>query len=445
MGCGVVMKILSIYCLSLFFLTGVFSAGLLNADSLSKVGVTSSTKRIRINNISVTGNYKTKESLILSFANILKNRLTSKKDIEVGIQRLRNTTLFTEVSYTLKLVAENKYDIDIKAHDKWTTIPIVKFNSGGGVKHLTLGLFDPNVAGSILEAGGQYEWLSGEHSGVIWFKNPRFTNYRHAINVQFWMVSRIRALYDQASNAKRQVNTYIQENLKVYLEHKYEVSPKIFFFQYYEYANDEFNKDELKEDEFFDAAVPEESITHIFGLKLQLGTIESKKYFQYGTQLDLDVSVGRPEDQELKSYIKVDTKLLYFKNLYAKIDFTQRINYLWTGSDQVQNKFFFGGLETIRGFADRRFYGRTGLLSNSEVRAVVWENSWVAIQPNAFVDFAATAESAKDLFSDSAASVGGGVRFILPKVYRSVLRFDWAVPVRKEDDSSFSFGAQQFF
>ena len=45
----------------------------------------------------------------------------------------------------------------------------------------------------------------------------------------------------------------------------------------------------------------------------------------------------------------------------------------------------------------------------------------------------------------SGVSVGVGARIVLPKLYRFVLRLDYAVPLVKSDEMNFSFGIQQFF
>jgi len=150
---------------------------------------------------------------------------------------------------------------------------------------------------------------------------------------------------------------------------------------------------------------------------------------------------GRSQD-----FHELSLKYEYFKRLGANFNFASRT--LLNSNDNEQNiqyLFYYGGLDSIRGFKDNRFSGSTALVSNNELRYSMWRNQYFTLQGSSFVDFTSISKSFSDLLKENAASAGLGVRFFFPQFYRFVVRFDYAVPLEKDDDESFSFGIQQFF
>ena len=67
------------------------------------------------------------------------------------------------------------------------------------------------------------------------------------------------------------------------------------------------------------------------------------------------------------------------------------------------------------------------------------------VQGVGFIDLAAVGEESSDLATLKAASIGAGVRLILPEFYRFVISLDYARPIVKNDTMNWSFGVQQFF
>ena len=99
----------------------------------------------------------------------------------------------------------------------------------------------------------------------------------------------------------------------------------------------------------------------------------------------------------------------------------------------------------MRGFSDNRFAGKYYWLSNTELRLPVYQHKWVVLQAVSFLDLVGVSDKPQNVFALEGASAGGGLRLFLPKVYRFVVRFDFAQPLKANDDMNFSFGVQQFF
>ena len=125
--------------------------------------------------------------------------------------------------------------------------------------------------------------------------------------------------------------------------------------------------------------------------------------------------------------------------------FSQRVQIGLTDTNILQHWNYLGGLESIRGYADNRFATKNYWLSNSELRHFTFENPNYIMQSVVFVDALGIDESDRSIQNITALSAGVGARFIFPKIYRLILRIDYAKPIANEDEQFVNFGIQQFF
>ncbi len=399
---------------------------------------------LEITKITVSGNTKTKSYVLINELRLKLPTKIKKSELAERVSLIRNTNLFSKVSHRVK----NK-TLEVKVKERWTTIPILKFSNGGGVSQLTLGVYDPNVLGHYIETGLQYERLGSTNSGVAWFKNPRLIGTTMGLDTQFWYTNRIRTLFVQ-NEIKPEISTgYLQTSQKLFTELNYEfIKSKIKTQFFYQYLSDQFSSD-LVSDEVKQiltvAGLPPKTQFHHIGLGLEYGRIYYDNQLVDGQLIFIKTSAALSADSMVNSFVQVDMGLNYYRTIDRKFTFAQRILLGLNSTDLIHYKYYAGGLDRVRGFSDNRFSGRALALSNSELRYAFLEHPWVVLQAVGFADYISTSEKASALFQSNAVGVGLGLRFFLPKVYRFVLRFDYAVPLIKDDDLNFSFGVQQFF
>jgi outer membrane protein assembly factor BamA len=145
-----------------------------------------------LNKISINDLKKTNQDIIYKTLRIkLKDNL-NENDLNAAIVRLKNLQIFSKV--------ESKLDyqqciLELNLVEKWTTIPILKFGSGGGTKYYILGLYDVNVLGNYQEVGGQYENFQNNNSFVIWYRNPQLINDRLKLGFDVWDIMREKLVY----------------------------------------------------------------------------------------------------------------------------------------------------------------------------------------------------------------------------------------------------------
>lgn len=343
---------------------------------------------------------------------------------ETGLQRLRNTALFAKVQGQWSPDSQS-----VAISEKWTTIPILKLRSGGGVTAFTVGLFDPNILGRYLEAGAQYENHEGTHSGVVWFREPRFLGTRTLLGGDAWLTHRLRE--DFAGERSR--GWHGERRVRLHLFAEPEVRKGVVPHVGLEGLDDTLSSDLLE--------LPEEltatrrpglaSRSLVANLGLRLGTTDTDLEMQEGWTLEprADLSLTGP------SFHRESIEARGFLRPASRLNFGVRV--FWgTGSQRAEfHDWRIGGLEQVRGLPDNFLVGDQAWYANTEARATVWRGDFVRLQTVAFADAGGVPGV------DRRESFGAGVRILSPKLYRLVVRLDWAHGF----DGGLSGGLQQFF
>lgn len=407
-------------------------------------------QRIRIDKILISGNEKTRSKTIEQEFGVTLGSDVCEGSLQEGLSRLRRTGLFSSVDMEIAAPsAPEPGSVKISLVERWTTIPVLKISSGGGVSQYTLGVYDPNLFGRYLEAGFQYENLAGANSGVLWFKNPRIWGQRQGIDLQYWNTRRARIKYDQEIDDPEIKRGFLHEREKFYAD----------FFR--EFASDktvrfslDYNKDEFSTRALPSAVLkkmgpnpelPSATELLIAKIGIELGRIEGDGQSLRGHLFIASLGYASPLKSTATAFTQGELSFVYFHPLSANLLFGQRILAGTTTTKVLQYWYYLGGLDRIRGFSDNRFSGRYFGLSNSEARYRIYETPSMLLQGAGFLDLASMGERGSDLTSLQAASAGAGIRVILPKFYRFVVRVDYAKPLVKKDDMNWSLGVQQFF
>jgi hypothetical protein len=426
----------------------------LSAKLYAKKGVNA----YKISKIQVDGLKRTKRSTVVNELEFVPGDTVSKRQIVQALTNVRNTELFGEVRFKLS-GDRNQTTLTIIIQERWTTIPIIKFSSGGGVSQTAFGVFDPNVLGRSLELGGQYERLAGTNSGVAWIRKNRIGSTPYGLDIQYWLSNRIRTKYDQQAEEAVPTNGFLQKRSKLYLGVSRRLPFQLKALVSYEFNGDTFSDDVLSEEvqeQVPNVVLPPETKVHFVGFGLSYGEIKTKNLNLSGFSLfgnvrhgfvsnEADYETTIPQTAAMENFWEANLQLLYYHSLPFNLTFAQRAAGGGTSTNIEQYLFYVGGLDRIRGFSDNRFFGRYYWLSNTELRWVALQKKWVALQPTVFLDVVSNVNHISDLFGVTAASGGAGLRVILPHLYRFVIRFDYAKTLKKADTGDFSFGGQQFF
>ena len=399
--------------------------------------------------IEVLGLERTEKRVALRELTFKASERISEKVLQESLANIRNTRLFSRVDYSLEDKGMGKKLI-LRLKEKWTTIPIFKVARGGGVQKLTLGVYDVNILGKGFETGAQLERLSKTTSGVIWFKNPRIFDSATGVDFQLWNINILRTKYYSEPIKPVIYKGFLHIRKKALLRIHHKFTDMFEASLLLEHHTDDFSysyaEEKIKKITEENGGLPEGSQIYYLGLSASYGKINYNGHLVSGYKALASYRRARSlERHKNKAFGRYDFELLYGKTLLGSATFAQRILAGSTGSDYLQYWYYLGGLDGIRGFQVDRFSGRQYWLSNTELRSSPYRGDRYLLQGVLFYDAAAVGHEKRDLTKTKATSAGFGVRFMMPDIYRLVVRLDFAKTLKRYDNRTVNFGLQQFF
>ncbi len=415
-----------------------------------------SAHRFYIQAIHIQGLERTEPFVIYRELLVAKGDSASKARIEESIQRVRNTGLFRKVTYKLvdtpgqhpvSSLPEGVSPVTLEIHidERWTALPLLTFARGGGTYRLVVGAFDDNFLGRDIGIGAQYERLGSTNSFYGWAFNPRLFDQRLRAGIDVGSRNRTYTLYDQDGAVdggfllrRFTVGVYAQKEWLWWLRTKVGLR----------YNNDSFSyellSDSLRSLQKQHGLPPptQQLLGSVTGL---LGRIDQDNYLVDGTLFSLSLEHANAALGSSQTMTDVLVGLSHFERFPLKINVGARLAGAVGDINAVQDRFYLGGLDGIRGFASDRFSGQSYWLGNFEFRIPSVDTRWLVLQHVVFVDAAGVSESLSGLATLSGASVGIGLRVIVPKIHDFVARFDYAFPLYGDTTTPLSFGGGQFF
>ena len=423
-----------------------------NLDDLDDLVPLSEATGLTVQDIRILGLGRTSPGVVERELYIARGQLLREEDLTESIQRLWNTALFRDVRYQLTRAPEGGVVVWLAVGERWTTIPIVKFGGGGGSTYFIVGVYDPNAFGEYIELGGQYQNTNlNTHSGVVWFREPRFLGLRLRWSAELWYTNIVRPLYRDGTNVLE--GGYNQERLQVFNAFDYEVVRYVQVGVGFEFDNDRFNTRNLTEDQqaandAFGLDLPSGGRTSFAEARLILGRLDRDEFLFQGVQMTNRFKrASKLIGSELNlNFIHSET--LAFLRLPWRSNLATRVTVGHNNTDADQHLFFIGGLDYMRGYFDGQLRGHNFWQANVEYRIPSVDTSWVVLQHVGFADVGDVSDSFADLATFERAprtSLGLGVRLMSPRIYRLTVRFDYAVTLENDTPQAISFSAAQFF
>lgn len=355
--------------------------------------------------------------------------------------------LATGLFYDIKTTSTDGLVSSIRLKEKWTTIPILKFNSGGGVQQTTVGVYDPNVLGRRIEIGTQYESLAGAGSVVFWNKIPRLFESKFFSDLQIWRTQRTRLKYDPSRNDPFLIKALLQKSDRNVFALGFEWKPDLKAKMGLEMQSDSFSTEKIPLDTLNQVAgqtIPDESKVYFLSANVEYGKLKIFRHSPVGWLITANLKYGLAQSSKQADFQAFKAESLHY-HLFDDFLFAGRLQIGSTTTSLIQHWNYLGGFESVRGFVDNRFATQNYWLVNLESRYFFIEKEKYVVQATGFLDTLGIDEAQNKLENVHAASVGAGTRIILPQFYRLILRFDYAVPFIKSDNQNVSFGVQQFF
>lgn len=366
------------------------------------------------------------------------------------LRRLRATELFYEVEGSSRAVAGG-VELAVKARNKFSKLPIFKFKRGGGISLLTLGAYDVNLAGRLLEAGAQFESFNGRPGFAVWFRHPYLLGPRVKAGTEVLRHSTALPLYSAEAreeaafeNIETRWNGRLVRELRPGLKLGLEagVAKNRFL------RDDSTPRRKALNDAFLAGRPLDSGRTVSLTPTVTLGGLAREKHLVGGWEAEARLEGAHRSFGSQFDFLKGTLSGLWGWRAHPLWNFAGQVRLGSKNGRAFQHKFYLGGLDTTRGLLDRQFRGEHMWMANLEVRPTLVERpSWV-LQGALFSDLGKTWDArmfGTEGFHDPIFSHGAGFRLILTKVYRAVLRVDAARTQRPVEQTGVNVGLQQFF
>ena len=401
-----------------------------------------------IANVTILGLRRTHKLVVLNEIQLAEGRRSTSIALQDSLRRLKNLRIFSRVEATLYLDEAGHIIVNLLVDESWTTIPILKLTKGGGTTYLVAGLYDVNTNGRLLETGAQLESWDKELGGVIWFRNPRLWGRDLRLGADLWSVKRPRHLYHPDGVSQ---GTYILESRKLNFFFDRDFSETLTIGSGLELRLERFLGIEMAE---VDPAIREQVSqsqvmrTSLAKLRLKLGNMNYERQLSEGAVSELHVGYVSTDLNSDQTFYNADWDTRAFWRLGHSANVGVKLRLASTNSNSLQNLYYVGGFENIRGYLDGQLRGRRFWQTNLEYRDTFYQTAWFYLQGNLFADALQLINPHSDIESQSDdifTSVGAGLRLGSNKVYRFIMRLDLAIGTSHPATSRVSFGVQQFF
>lgn len=402
----------------------------------------------RIQSIEIAGLSRTKEKVVRRELTFKEGDILTTDALLFSIQELKNLQIFAYVRPFLELQPDNKVNLRIELQEKWTIIPFFSYTAGGKTEHIKAGVYDINVLGKYVEVGVLYDNWNGEHGGIVWYRNPRFMRTRNLFGMDLHNTQVPVRLYNRDGE---KTGSFVLKAEKFNLLYEVEISRLLRLGLLAEYSDDMVHSIErfLSEDNytFQKLSTNRHTKTLLNTFTITLGKLH----------YDIDIIKGK-NSELLLSHSSTDllsdfnfNKIKWINQAYWQLPWRSYIatNFTLAATDTglIQQYYYVGGFQHIRGYFDGQYRNRSYWQVNAEYRIPSYRSKWIILQHVFFIDAINSANRINELnhFNNNVYSAGFGIRLISPRIYSFNGRLDIALYTSGISQTSISLGTQHFF
>lgn len=378
----------------------------------------------RLDAVEVKGVSWTKEFVVLRELPWRAGDTVTQEAWDLGTTRLWNTDLFSRIEAKVEARDDGRNVAVYEIEERFSLNPLFSFGIGGGRWWFRVGANDVNWFGRYLEWGVRYERFDLYNGGQGWLRDPRLFGKRLMGLIQLDYLFRPRPEYVRRrlggiAEVSGELNDLTRAGLKL----------------------------EVFRDEYLDPlegapVLPPTLFAGQLTSFVRMGRVDTVRLRQKGWSFELRETLGSAFTAPQPLYAQLFLELLWFKLLGERFNVAVRVQGGLSTDAPTELRYYLGGLDLIRGYADSLVRTQRFALVNAELRATVFDSTWFAIVVAAFVDGALADD---DVRVQPLLSAGGGLRLLVPRLVKTGVRADVAVTLVGRPTPGFSFGVYQFF
>lgn len=373
-----------------------------------------------IDSLDVNGLWRTELSIVQDELPWQPGQVVQEADWKLGLARLWNLGLFSRVDAHLR--CENaKVQARLSLEERWTLNPLFSFQvlvrgdakPGESSTWWTVGASELNLLGRHIEIAGLYSEFNGLPGGQIFGRLYNLGGLRLDALLQAELLVRPRPGFaDRRALLRADVaRQWRDDRLRLGL------------------------RLDVLSDTFHDVgdgppALPADAKTALFDMGLRVGRVDVVRVRQFGHSLEARPGLALTSQHgrgDLHVHGQIWLQGLAYFAPGERWNLALRLQGAAQTAAPAQLQWFIGGLYEVRGVRDS--YARTSAyaLVNAEARWTMYDATWLAVIPTAFVDAAVMRDVQRGPLL--LASTGAGVRLLVPRFVRTGLRFDLAQPL----------------
>lgn len=397
--------------------------------------------------IDYEGFHRSRISWVEEYLGLSIPRLYTVLDCQFLQKKLMTTGVFSSVEI---FVAGDR--LKLRVVEKWTTIPVIRGAYGGGTPLTVAGIYDTHAFGSLWTVGTELRrYGSAPPGGTAWIKAPRWKDGRHTTGLELWKDNRQRYLVDKdfkpnriwdfrKSYARFYYLAPIRPNipgdhavLQVGVDAKIGVS---------EATTDKiYDKSKAVPGEAHERTLEPARHENTWLAKLIYDNVLADNFYLSGHRVIVSSGISYYDN---KSYGVSELESFSYWQQAPRLNLALHGWLGATANRSINDGFYLGGFESIRGYPDGYIRGNYAAYINLEERYTMatWRYMWWQLL--GFYDAGFATETLPKKSPKLEQSLGGGFRFGIPQIYRLVFRIDFAVSLSEPKARGFSFGLNQF-
>jgi len=388
---------------------------------------------------------KSKLSYIKKLIFYTPNQPLDTIKVNENLIRIIREPAVSHAYYTIDTIPDNQLKLNYHIEENKTLIPAVDvWSTLDGAVAYHIGVNDHNFLGKGYKAGFFYRRNNKNGFGLL-FSNPNLINYFFGWEA---IIQKRNTLEPIVRNGKTNFYDYNFWHLEIGVSYK----PKIQ--KTYRVNLGYLDEDYLLERGMKSSFIPENFQTKKLLLKSTLDFNQLKRYYYFEDGFRSRFSntwvLGRNFGGE-RLFFTIENETTFFKRLGSRGNWATRLQLGFSRNIRTPfPAFIIDNNLNIRGIGNKVQRGSALANLNTEYRYTMYEQRWLTIQENAFIDIAAI-RPAGDKLQTSFNPVnfkpfgGIGIRVIHKYIHNAILRIDYGFSLGTPKQRGFVFGIGQFF
>lgn len=404
-----------------------------------------------VDSITISGNERTDASVISGEISSRTGAPYRPAVWNADLQAVKDLGIFWSAEAT-SAVDDGRAALHLRVREKWTLLPIVQYTQTSDAYQWTLGAWDSNLLGYGMEGGVKLIRKRAGTSYDVWLFQPRAGRGPHYFRIATLNGDRVYFVYPRRGADVAPAGYYAETRVSADVEFGRrldDAGERRLGVYYGPYASRFGLLDHTRQQRAANAAsrftAPPARVAHRVGLKASLGRVHYDDYVYTGGRLDAGAWETIVLGRAAPPFARWEAQYRHFWSPRPRHNVALRAVAGGTGSARIEDAFFVGGLEEVRGFPDQRFAGRYAAYVNAEYRYPAVDNRWVMLQAVALSDAGAVWNgfAARERPRASWAA-GVGLHALVKPVQRLVVRLDVVRSIEPFARNEFSLGFKEF-